>query len=62
MQIDLPAARDVKSAFADWTAHLGDERRLSPLSVEAYARDVRFFLGFLQEHLGIGLEIGRAHV
>jgi integrase/recombinase XerC len=52
MQIDLPAAGDVKTAFANWTAHLADERRLSPLSVEAYARDVRFFLGFLQEHFG----------
>lgn len=52
MSIDLPAAADVKAAFASWTAHLADERRLSPLSVEAYGRDVRFFLGFLQEHFG----------
>jgi integrase/recombinase XerC len=52
LQIDLPAARDVKAAFAEWISHLADERRLSPLSVEAYGRDVRFFLGFLQEHLG----------
>ncbi len=50
--LGLPAAHDVQSAFAEWTAHLGDERRLSPLSVEAYGRDVRFFLAFLQEHLG----------
>lgn len=52
MQIDLPASGDVKAAFANWTSHLADERRLSPLSVEAYGRDVRFFLAFLQEHLG----------
>lgn len=52
LQIDLPAAPDVKVAYAAWTAHLADERRLSPLSVDAYGRDVRFFLGFLQEHLG----------
>lgn len=52
MSIDLPAASDVKAAFASWTAHLADERRLSPLSVDAYGRDVRFFLSFLQEHLG----------
>jgi integrase/recombinase XerC len=52
LQADLPAARDVKAAFAAWISHLADERRLSPLSVEAYGRDVRFFLGFLQEHLG----------
>lgn len=50
--IDLPAARDVQTEFAAWTSHLADERRLSPLSVEAYARDVRFFLAFLQDHLG----------
>jgi integrase/recombinase XerC len=52
MSIDLPAASDVKAAFANWMAHLADERRLSPLSVDAYGRDVRFFLSFLQEHLG----------
>ena len=50
--IDLPAACDVQAEFAAWTSHLADERRLSPLSVEAYARDVRFFLVFLQDHLG----------
>lgn len=52
MSIDLPAASDVKAAFANWISHLADERRLSPLSVEAYGRDVRFFLAFLQDHLG----------
>jgi integrase/recombinase XerC len=52
MQIDLPAAPDVKAQFAAWTAHLADERRLSELTVEAYGRDVRLFLGFLQEHFG----------
>jgi integrase/recombinase XerC len=52
MQIDLPAASDVQAQFASWTSHLADERRLSPLSVDAYGRDVRFFLGFLQEHFG----------
>jgi integrase/recombinase XerC len=52
MSIDLPAAPDVKAQFVSWTSHLADERRLSPLSVEAYGRDVRFFLAFLQEHLG----------
>jgi integrase/recombinase XerC len=50
--IGLPAAPDVQAAFAGWTRHLAHERRLSPKSVEAYGRDVRFFLTFLQEHLG----------
>jgi len=50
--IALPAAPDVQAQFRAWTAHLAAERRLSPLSVEGYGRDVRFFLGFLQDHLG----------
>ncbi|MGQ4273697.1 tyrosine recombinase XerC [Terrihabitans sp. B22-R8] len=48
----LPAAPDVQAAFRDWLAHLAHERRLSPKSVDAYGRDVRFFLRFLQDHLG----------
>jgi integrase/recombinase XerC len=31
--------------------HLGAERRLSPLTLDAYGRDLRQFLGFLREHL-----------
>lgn len=50
--IVLPAAPDVQEQFSAWQIHLAHERRLSTLSVEAYGRDVRFFLGFLQEHLG----------
>ncbi len=38
--------------FAQWIAHLRDERRFSPNSVEAYERDVAAFLDFLQDHLG----------
>jgi integrase/recombinase XerC len=37
------------SAFLDW---LAAERRLSPLTVAAYARDVAALLRFLQAHLG----------
>jgi integrase/recombinase XerC len=48
----LPASEDVRAAYRVWLSHLAHERRLSPKSVEAYGRDVRFFLGFLQEHLG----------
>lgn len=39
-------------ALGAWTAHLADERRLSPHTVEAYGRDVAGFLGFLVHHLG----------
>src|SRR4051812_50183285 len=35
-----------------WLSHLRSERRLSPKTLEAYARDVRQCLGFLREHWG----------
>src|SRR5215468_306213 len=38
--------------MARWLTHLGTERRLSPKTLEAYARDIRQFLAFLAEHRG----------
>jgi integrase/recombinase XerC len=38
--------------FAQWIAHLRDERRFAHNSVEAYGRDVEAFLDFLSGHLG----------
>jgi integrase/recombinase XerC len=46
------AAADVAAQFVRWLAHLGAERRLSALTVEAYRGDVARFLAFLAEHLG----------
>ncbi|CAA0105122.1 Tyrosine recombinase XerD [Starkeya nomas] len=46
------AAPDVAQALADWLARLGHERRLSPKTREAYARDVAGFLGLLARQLG----------
>jgi integrase/recombinase XerC len=46
------AAPDVAREATRWLAYLGIERRLSPATVEAYARDAAAFLAFLAEHLG----------
>ena len=42
-------AEVARLAFLEWLQH---ERRSSPLTVEAYARDTAAFLGFLTRHLG----------
>ncbi len=44
-----PPALLLLSAFLDW---LAVERRASPLTVQAYRRDIGFLLGFLTLHLG----------
>jgi len=51
--IELPCAdRHLASEMMRWLSHLRAERRLSPKTSEAYARDVRQFLEFLAEHWG----------
>ncbi len=42
-------AEAARRLFLDWLTH---ERRVSPLTVEAYGRDISFFIGFLTAHLG----------
>lgn len=42
-------AGEARAAFLAW---LAQERRASPLTVEAYGRDIAAFLGFLANHLG----------
>jgi len=42
-------AEPARQEFLAWLAH---ERRASPLTVEAYGRDIAFFLSFLTLHLG----------
>jgi len=44
--------RKVAAEIESWLEHLGDERRLSDKTLEAYRRDVRQFLTFLAGHLG----------
>jgi integrase/recombinase XerC len=46
------AAKDVAVEARRWIAFLAHERRLAAKTLEAYARDVSAFLGFLAEHLG----------
>ncbi|QGM45536.1 tyrosine recombinase XerC [Methylocystis heyeri] len=48
----FPASPEIGEQARLWLAWLGGERRSSPLTLDAYARDVRFFLAFLTEHLG----------
>ena len=49
---DLVASPDVTAEISRWLGYLGAERRMSPKTLEAYARDVDQFLGFLTEYLG----------
>jgi len=51
--MSTPAASpDVTAEIAGWLRFLGAERRMSEKTLEAYARDVGQFLGFLAEHMG----------
>jgi integrase/recombinase XerC len=52
VQLFSVAAKDVLVELKRWLEFIGSERRLSPKTCEAYARDVSFFLAFLTGHLG----------
>jgi len=63
-----PAIQPIEIASADdsvalqmtrWLTHLRSERRLSPKTLEAYARDLRQCLDFLCEHWGTRVTLAR---
>lgn len=51
LELDCADA-SVTQEMTRWLSHLRAERRLSPKTLEAYARDVRQCLAFLAEHWG----------
>ena len=50
--ISAVSAKDVAAEARRWIGFLAHERRLAAKTLEAYARDVAGFLGFLAGHLG----------
>src|SRR6201981_2509509 len=58
--IELDSADDsVALQMTRWLTHLKSERRLSPKTLEAYARDIRQCLDFLCEHWGTRVTLAR---
>ncbi|MBV9457587.1 MAG: tyrosine recombinase XerC [Bradyrhizobium sp.] len=58
--IQLPSADEtVAREMTRWLTHLRSERRLSPKTLEAYARDLRQCLDFLCEHWGTRVTLAR---
>src|SRR5437868_14126900 len=64
----LPAVQPIELDCADattalqmtrWLSHLRAARRLSPKTLEAYARDVRQCLAFLCQHWGTQVTLAR---
>lgn len=51
-QFLIPAQPDLLKARAEWLAALANERRLSPLTLDAYERDTRQFLHFMTGYHG----------
>ncbi len=49
---ELPLGNDLRTAVDGWLGHLTSERGQASATRDAYARDLRQFLGFLKTHLG----------
>ena len=48
---------DLQAEITRWLSHLRSERRLSPKTLEAYERDLRQCLVFLQDHWGASVSL-----
>src|SRR6202048_1167420 len=58
--IELDSADEtIALQMTRWLSHLRAERRLSPKTLEAYARDLRQCLDFLCEHWGTRVTLAR---
>jgi len=58
--IELDSADEtIALQMTRWLTHLRAERRLSPKTLEAYARDLRQCLDFLCEHWGTRVTLAR---
>jgi integrase/recombinase XerC len=58
--IELDSADDsIVLQMTRWLTHLRSERRLSPKTLEAYARDIRQCLDFLCEHWGTRVTLAK---
>ena len=49
---ELPLGGELRDAIAAWLSHLAAEKSQSEATQDAYARDLRQFLGFLRANLG----------
>jgi integrase/recombinase XerC len=52
MRLDPTLPTDTAAEVGHWLSHLGNEKRMSPKTLDAYRRDVGQWLAFLTEHLG----------
>jgi integrase/recombinase XerC len=58
--VELPSADEsIAQEMTRWLTHLRAERRLSPKTLEAYARDIRQCLDFLCQHWGERVTLSR---
>lgn len=55
----VSAAADFQAAAVQWLAHLRSERRLSPKTLDAYARDLQQCVTFLGAHWGETVSLKR---